>query len=211
MVIEDIDARLLKLEEHLAAAAAGDVRPIEITRDDPLAAIEVGVNVVLHDLVEEIARAQTARDELQVKLEELTAQAELIRRQRETILQLSTPLLQLWDEILALPIIGSLDDTRAESLSKRMLDEVHASKVRFVILDLTGIEIVDTHTAGRLMQVIQAARLLGVECLLSGIQPEVALTLAHLQEGLAGVQTHRNLKQSLAACLKIMAKEQGRA
>lgn len=204
MSIDDLNQRLTALEESLAAAAAGTFQPIGVDHDDALAAVEYGVNIVMQDLNEEIDRATKNERELQAKLEEITAQKELIQRQRETILKLSTPVLQLWDHILVMPIIGVLDSDRANDVSDRLLQMIHSGSVRFVLLDVTGIELVDTDTAAHLTRVVQAARLLGVQCMLTGVQPAVALTMVSLGLDISEVQTHRNLKQGLTACLQSM-------
>ena len=99
---------------------------------------------------------------------------------------------------------------RAEHLSDRLLDAIHRGDVRFVILDLTGLELVDTDTAEQLTRLIQAARLLGVGCVITGIQPDVAQTLVGLGVDLSRLSTHRSLKQGLVACLRATLDESRR-
>lgn len=214
--IEQIEQRLQALEQTLANAAAGDFREIEVRHDDGLAAVELGVNIVLDDLNAQISQTAEANRELdrkvvartrelQEKLDYITGQNELIQRQRDAISELSTPVLQLWDEVIAMPVIGVVDSYRSEEIMDRLLASIEAGGARFAILDITGVEVVDTTTADHLAKVVHAARLLGTECILCGIGPAVALTLASLGVDFEVMQTQRNLQHALKACLRAMS------
>lgn len=137
---------------------------------------------------------------------EIREQMETIERQQYAIRELSTPILQLWDEVLAMPIIGLVDTRRSADIMERMLSEVVRQQSRFVILDITGVEVVDTRTADYFIKVIKAAELLGTQCFLTGIQPAVAQTLVEIGVDLSSIRTLRNLQEGLKECLLIMAR-----
>jgi PAS domain S-box-containing protein len=108
----------------------------------------------------------------------------LLRQQREVVTALSTPIIQAWEGVLALPIVGALDRARATQLMEKLLAEIKRTRARFTVLDLTGVEAVDTETAGHLHRVVRAASLLGSRCLISGISPAVAQAM--VSTGAAG-------------------------
>ena len=134
----------------------------------------------------------------------LQNQVQTIQRQQFAIQELSTPVLQLWDNVLALPIIGVVDTARSIDIMERLLSEISAKQSRYVILDITGVEIVDTKTADHFIKIIKAAELLGTRCIFTGIRPAVAQTLVEIGVDLASVVTLRNLQEGLKACLREM-------
>lgn len=150
------------------------------------------------ELVASIGRA------LNDAINEIEENLETIRRQQFAIQELSTPILQLWDDVLALPVIGTVDTGRSADIMERLLTEVTQRQSRYVILDITGVEVVDTRTADHFIKVIKAAELLGATCLLTGIRPAVAQTLVDLGIDLSAIATLRNLKEGLKHCLRLM-------
>lgn len=126
---------------------------------------------------------------------------ELVERLRVALDDLSTPVLELWDDVLALPIVGIVDTQRSVQMSERLLKEVMDRRARYVIIDLTGVDIVDTSTADRLFKLSRAVTLLGAECVMTGIQPDVAQTLIELGVDFGTLKTQRNLKRALDAYL----------
>ena len=146
--------------------------------------------------VEERTRALAARD---------AENQELIRRLRTAVDQLSSPVLELWDDVLALPVIGVVDSERAATMVERLLDEVARGGARYVLVDLTGVDVVDTGTADRILKLAQAVKLLGADCMLTGVQPLVAQTLVDLGAEFGGIATLRNLKQGLLHALQQQA------
>ena len=213
-----MEARLLGLEELLARAAIGEFGRIEIQKNDPLAAVEFGINMVLESLEDEIDKVTQANQgleekvrertrELQDKLDQLSGKNELISRQRQAIRELSTPVLKLWRQIIAMPIIGVLNSQRSQEITERLLHAIETGQARFAILDITGVEVVDTSTASHLTKVVETAQLLGTTCIVSGIRPEVALTLASLGVDLSRMTTARNLEGALVACLRAMTQD----
>lgn len=129
---------------------------------------------------------------------------ELSERQQATIRELSTPVLQVWEGVIVLPLIGVVDTHRATDIMEKVLRSIGELAARFVILDLTGVDTVDTKTADHIMKVVRAAQLLGARCVLTGIQPAVAQTLVEVGVELGGFKTLRNLQAGLRACLREM-------
>ncbi|HVK66367.1 MAG TPA: STAS domain-containing protein [Polyangium sp.] len=134
--------------------------------------------------------------------EELEARLALIERQEAVIRDLETPIIQVWENVLTLPMIGVVDSHRAARVMDDLLSAVSRSSARFAILDLTGVEVVDTATAYHLVQMISAIRLLGAEGILTGIRPTVAQTLISLGVDLSGIPTHGTLRHGLAFCIR---------
>lgn len=152
--------------------------------------------------IESHERQQT-EDELRKLVEVAEQRLETIERQRIAIADLSAPIIDVWDEILALPIVGLVDSQRSIELTERLLERIASTQARAVIVDLTGVDVVDTMTANHLLQMIRAARLLGTYCVLSGISPQIAQTLVQLEVELDEIATVRNLKEGLRACLRL--------
>lgn len=136
----------------------------------------------------------TARKLAEAALRDRIAESE---QQRQAIISLSTPIIEVWDGLLTLPIIGSVDTERAQHITESLLRRVTETRCRAVILDLTAVEAIDTATAGHLLRIVQALRLLGVQCSLCGIGPQLARTIASLGLDLADVPTMSQLKEAL--------------
>lgn len=132
---------------------------------------------------------------------------ETIERQRLAIADLSAPIIDVWDGILALPVVGLVDTQRSIELTERLLNRIASSGTRSVIVDLTGVDLVDTMTANHLLQMIRAASLLGTFSVLSGISPQIAQTLVQLDVDLSEITTVRNLKEALKVCLRRVMSE----
>ncbi|HEU0029811.1 MAG TPA: STAS domain-containing protein [Kofleriaceae bacterium] len=130
------------------------------------------------------------------------AREEVIRRQNEDMLELSTPVIQLWDGILALPIIGTLDSSRTQVVMEALLQQVVATRSPIAILDITGVPTVDTLTAQHLLKTVAATRLMGAECIISGIRPQIAQTIVHLGVELGDVLTKASLADAFRVALK---------
>jgi len=124
-------------------------------------------------------------------------QSALIDEQRRTISELETPVIQVWDGILALPIIGSLDTMRTQQMNENLLQAIVDTGSEIVILDITGVPLVDTAVAKHLLETVSAARLLGAEVLIVGMTKHIALTLVHLGLDLSGVTTRTTMAKGL--------------
>lgn len=132
----------------------------------------------------------------------LAAREELISRQQQELLELSTPVVKLWDGILALPIIGTLDSARTQVVMENLLQTVVATNSKFAIIDITGVPTVDTLVAQHLLKTITAARLMGAECIISGVRPQIAQTIVHLGINLEDVVTKAKLSDAFALALQ---------
>jgi rsbT co-antagonist protein RsbR len=126
----------------------------------------------------------------------------VIARQQEEMLELSTPVVMLWDGIVALPVIGTLDSSRAQMVMESLLQAIVQTNSRFAIIDITGVPTVDTLVAQHLLKTITAARLMGAECILSGIRPQIAQTIVHLGITLNDVVTRSKLSDAFRLALE---------
>lgn len=127
---------------------------------------------------------------------------EIIARQQQELLELSTPVVKLWEGILALPIIGTLDSARTQVVMENLLQAVVATNSKFAIIDITGVPTVDTLVAQHLLKTITAARLMGAECIISGVRPQIAQTIVHLGINLEQVITKAKLADAFAVALQ---------
>jgi rsbT co-antagonist protein RsbR len=133
---------------------------------------------------------------------ELRAKLETIERQQRTINELSTPIIEIWDKVLALPLLGVVDSMRAAEVMTSLLASVVNKGAHFVLLDMTGVEVVDTATASNIIDLIRAVRLLGAEGIITGIRSSVAQTMVSLGVGLEGMTTRATLRQGLHYCIR---------
>ena len=131
----------------------------------------------------------------------LTTREEVIRRQQEEMLELSTPVVKLWDGILALPIIGTLDSARTQVVMETLLENIVKTNSRVAIIDITGVPTVDTVVAQHLLKTVTAARLMGADCIISGVRPQIAQTIVHLGINLLDVTTKATLADAFAVAL----------
>jgi rsbT co-antagonist protein RsbR len=129
------------------------------------------------------------------------AREELIRRQGEEMLELSTPVIQLWDGVLAMPLIGTLDSARTQVVMESLLQQIVATRSPIAILDITGVPTVDTLTAQHLLKTVAATRLMGAECIISGIRPQIAQTIVHLGVSLGDIVTKASLADAFRLAL----------
>jgi rsbT co-antagonist protein RsbR len=127
---------------------------------------------------------------------------EVINRQQREMLELSTPVVKLWEGVLALPMIGTLDSARTQVVMETLLQKVVETGAQIAILDITGVPTVDTLVAQHLLKTVTALRLMGAECIISGVRPQIAQTIVHLGVDLQGVTTKANLADALALALK---------
>ena len=127
---------------------------------------------------------------------------QIIARQQEEMLELSTPVVTLWDGIVALPLIGTLDSARTQVVMESLLQAIVQTNSRFAIIDITGVPTVDTLVAQHLLKTITAARLMGAECILSGIRPQIAQTIVHLGINLEDVVTKARLAEAFRLALE---------
>jgi rsbT co-antagonist protein RsbR len=127
---------------------------------------------------------------------------EVIGRQQRELLELSTPVVKLWDGILALPLIGTLDSERTQIVMESLLQTIVDTGAAIAIIDITGVPTVDTLVAQHLLKTVAAARLMGAECIISGIRPQIAATIVHLGVDLNSVATKATLADAFALALR---------
>ena len=129
---------------------------------------------------------------------------EVIGRQQQELLELSTPVVELWDGILALPLIGTLDSARTQIVMENLLERIVELGAEIAIIDITGVPTVDTLVAQHLIKTISAARLMGADCILSGIRPQIAQTIVHL-----GLELNVVSKATMADALRLALRRTG--
>lgn len=155
-------------------------------------------------VVEDILLASNLLDELGLWTTEVyqKVREEVIMRQQEELMELSTPVVKLWDGILALPIIGTLDSARTQVVMESLLQKIVDTGSEVAIIDITGVPTVDTLTAQHLLKTVTAARLMGADCIISGIRPQIAQTIVYLGVDLADMVTKASLADAFALALK---------
>ncbi|MFC5654157.1 STAS domain-containing protein [Streptomyces nogalater] len=141
----------------------------------------------------------------------LDANAELIERQRQQLLEVATPVIKLWEGTVAVPLIGTLDSARSQVVMESLLEAIVEQRARYAILDITGVPTVDSLVAQHLMKTVAAARLMGAECIVSGIRPAIAQTIVQLGIDLGSVLTRSSLADALAYALGKQGIEVSRA
>ncbi|WP_437759098.1 STAS domain-containing protein [Sorangium sp. So ce1389] len=188
-VVEDELSR----EVSYARERGGEVRffstKLSILRD-PVSETN-GVTAVERDVTERVRAEQALEDRLT-----------LIQRQQEMIQALSTPIIQVWDGVLALPLVGVVDSRRAASITESLLQQIVSTQARVAILDLTGVDVVDSATADHFVRIVRAVELLGATCLISGIRPAVAQTMTQLGMGIEKARTFGTMRSALKTVMR---------
>ncbi len=158
-------------------------------------------------LADEIMTASTLLDQIGLYTTEMyqKSREQIIQRQQEEMMELSTPVVQLWRGILALPLIGTLDSARTQIVMENLLQEIVKTEAEIAIIDITGVPTVDTLVAQHLLKTVEAARLMGADCLISGIRPQIAQTLVHL-----GVELNVVSKATMADALSLSFRRIGK-
>lgn len=135
----------------------------------------------------------------------LKSREDIIRRQQQELLELSTPVVRLWEGVLALPLIGTLDSARTQTVMESLLEEIVTAGAEIAIIDITGVPTVDTLVAQHLIKTVAAARLMGADCIISGIRPQIAQTIVHLGLEL-GVVSKATMADAFALALRRLGK-----
>lgn len=134
-----------------------------------------------------------------------------LQRQRDEILELSTPVIQVWDKVLALPIIGTLDTLRATRLTEGLLEKIARTQAEVAILDISGVPTIDTQVAQHLLKTVQAAALMGTVSIMSGVRPETAQSMVHLGIDMGRLRSRNTLQDALQLALAVLAERAGTA
>jgi rsbT co-antagonist protein RsbR len=154
---------------------------------------------------EPLALAATVRDisdMKQAEAERAALQQQVIEAQRDALRELSTPLMPIADGVLAMPLIGTIDSGRAQQVLETLLEGVATHQAQVAILDITGVQVIDTQVADALIRAARAVKLLGAQAVLTGIQPRIAQTLVHLGVDLSSIVTRSSLQSGIAYALK---------
>jgi rsbT co-antagonist protein RsbR len=157
-----------------------------------------GQPVALGAIIRDVTEQERLREEQAAR----ERQQQIIETQRSALRELSTPLIPITDEVTIMPLIGTIDSKRAQQILETLLEGVAHYQAKLVILDITGVMMVDTQVAQALVQAAQAVKLLGAQVMLTGIQPQIAQTLVHLGVDLSGILTQSSLQAGIAAALR---------
>ena len=154
-------------------------------------------------LAEDLWRATSLLDRLGLLAMELyqRSREDVIARQQRELLELSTPVVELWKDILALPLVGTLDSARTQIVMESLLQKIVDTGAAIAIIDITGVPTVDTLVAQHLLKTVAATRLMGADCIISGIRPQIAQTIVHLGVELGEVVTKATLADAFAIAL----------
>lgn len=171
------------------------VKPIRVD------GVDRGAVIILRDITDR----KVWEHEMERQLVREKERSELLERMKDAIQVLSTPILEVWDDVLAVPLIGVMDSMRAAEMMERVLGEVERKQCRYLILDITGVDVIDTATADRLAKLVTAVEILGAQCFLTGARAVVAQTMASLGVDLGRLTTLRTLKHALAECMRLTA------
>ncbi len=195
--------RIARLAQLLGALSIGDgidAAKINVDTRDELADFEEMLNI----FAEEYSDALAENEELNRR------RLETIERQQATIAELSVPIIDVWDDVVMLPIVGIVDTQRSVDMTQRLLRRVAAGNARCVIIDLTGIDVVDTSATDHLIRMMRSVQLLGAFCVMSGISPNIAQTMVQLDVDMGAVAMVRSMKDALRLSFrKLDALERG--
>jgi len=201
--ITNAKQRIDHIEDILSSVAAGDLDlRIESELDDDLSGVEQAINLLIDDLTHELKKSLKLKQEMEEKLLKIQDQQKTILQQQEDLMELSSPVSKVWENILILPVIGTLDSQRTQVMMENLLQKIVATGCTTAILDITGVPTVDTQVANHLLKTVTAARLLGAECIVSGISPAIAQTIVHLGINLSNILTKATLQDAMIYALR---------
>ncbi len=201
--ITNAKQRIEHIEDILSSVAAGDLDlRIESDFEDDLSGVEQAINLLIDDLTHELKKSLRLKQEMEEKLQKIQDQQKTILQQQEDLMELSSPVSKVWENILILPVIGTLDSQRTQVMMENLLQKIVATGCTTAILDITGVPTVDTQVANHLLKTVTAARLLGAECIVSGISPAIAQTIVHLGINLSNILTKATLQDAMIYALR---------
>lgn len=201
------EARVERVLEALSLASVGAFEEaIALSgalSEDRFGALEESLLVLLRELKQTREEHDKAMTDLEASRRDLEEKLQTIERQRIAIQELGVPIIDVWDDVITLPLVGAIDSQRANEMTEKLLQRISERGADYVLIDLTGVDIVDTMTAAHLVRLTHAAKLLGARCVLTGVRPEVARTLVEIGVHLGGLMTLRTLRDGLRACLAL--------
>ena len=200
------EERIARIVDVMAMAACkGYDHRVEVApnaADDDLLQVEIGLNVVMEDLEAAEAERVAHIEEIEKKNREISDRAAMALR------ELSTPIISVWDGVLTLPIIGMVDTVRGAEMMEQLLARVAQDQAEYVVIDITGVSVVDTRTADSFIRMSEAVRLVGAQCFLTGISPAIAQTIAQLGIDTSRIRTLRRLSDALKVVFDDMGLKQ---
>ena len=169
---------------------------------DEFSELETAFAIFVRELAEAKAELNRTLAQQETINRELEGKLETIEMQQAAIRELSTPIIEVWAGVLCLPVVGVVDSQRSAEMTETLLETIVSKQARMAIVDITGIDVMDTKTADHFIKMARAVRLLGAECIVSGINPGIAQTLTHIGVDLTGVRTLRSLRDALQLYLR---------
>jgi rsbT co-antagonist protein RsbR len=189
----ELFASLDGLRSVIRAVAAGETSrllEIQFPESHPVGALTLSINAMMEALDESRKHSESYSRELSEKID-------TIERQQAAIRELSTPIIEVWPGVLCAPIIGVLDSVRATEMTRTLLATIVQKKTPLVIIDVTGIDVMDTRASDNFVRMARSVRLLGAKCVLSGVHPNIARTIVHLGIDLSGIESYRSMRDAL--------------
>jgi rsbT co-antagonist protein RsbR len=207
---KDLKKRINHIEDVLASVAAGDLNArVNSETEDDLSGIEAAIDLLIDDLTDELKKREIMQKEVEDKLAKIQEQQKTILQQQQDLLELSSPVSKVWDNVLILPVIGTLDSQRTQVMMENLLEKIVETGCTMSILDITGVPTVDTQVANHLLKTVTAARLLGAECIISGISPAIAQTIVHLGIDLSSIRTKATLQDAMIFAMRQNKQSEG--
>jgi rsbT co-antagonist protein RsbR len=198
-------ARFARLLEVVSLASIGEYAEalgrFEALHEDEFGMLEEGMRVFISELKSGLEARDLATVALEMARAELEQKLTLIEAQRQEIHALSTPILDVWDDVLAVPLVGVLDHERALEITEKLLQRMVDTGTRWTLLDLTGVEQVDEATADHLVKLARAVKLVGGRCVVTGVSPATADAFVSLGQGLGDLRCLPTLREGLRHCL----------
>jgi rsbT co-antagonist protein RsbR len=177
----------------LSNVAQGDCSTqleVDTHGSNPLSVLLAGINDLIFAMGTEREQSLVFRHELDERLA-------TVEQQRSAIRSLSTPVIEVWRGVLCLPVVGVMDTARSAEMTSALLQTIVEKGARYAIIDITGIDVMDTRTVDHFIRMAKATRLLGAECALTGLNPHIAQTVVHMGLDLSDIVTHRSLRDAL--------------
>lgn len=201
------ETRLMRIIEALSYASIEDYDSCltllrSLDTSDEFSELETAFTIFIEELAEAKRQLREALASHEIANRELAAKLATIEMQQAAIRDLSTPIIEVWSGVLCLPVVGIVDSQRSAQMTETLLETIIAKQARTAIVDITGIDVMDTKTADHFIKMAKAVRLLGADCIISGINPGIAQTLTHIGVDLTGIRTLRSLRDALQVHLR---------
>ncbi|HXU45752.1 MAG TPA: STAS domain-containing protein [Thermoanaerobaculia bacterium] len=199
--------RMQRMIEALAFASVDEIAPsLDLLRstveEDAFSELEIAFAIFVEELGEAKQALKEALERHEVTNRDLEAKLQTIELQQAAIRDLSTPIIEVWAGVICLPVVGIVDSQRSAEMTETLLETIVSKQARLAIVDITGIDVMDTKTADHFIKMAKAVRLLGADCIISGINPSIAQTLTHIGVDLTGIRTMRSLRDALQLHLR---------